>query len=344
MDSVTQIALGAAVGSALMGRKAGARAAMWGAICGTIPDLDVYIPMGNAVADFTYHRSFSHSLFVLAALTPLVVWLIVKLHPDTRDLRRRWVITIYAVFATHVLLDSLTIYGTQIFWPLSEYPVSIGSIFIIDPAYTLPLIAGVLIALLLRDSTRGYRANLVGLTLSTLYLVWGLGAQAYVKHLARDAMATRHLGYGHLLVQPTPFNTVLWRILAVSRNHYHVGYYSLLDDSEQIRTVRYDNSPDLLDELESHWPVQRLKWFTRGFFSVGAEQGGVVISDLRMGVEPDFAFRFKVAELDNPHPVPVPATRIPYQVPWDRLPSMLRRIWVEPPSLDPVPGQHGLGS
>ena len=95
---------------------------MWGAIAGTVPDLDVFIPMGDAVADFTYHRSFSHSLFVLAALTPLFVWLILKIHPQTRGLRIRWGITIYAVFATHVLLDSLTVYGTQIFWPLSEHP------------------------------------------------------------------------------------------------------------------------------------------------------------------------------------------------------------------------------
>jgi len=81
------------------------------------------------------------------------------IHPQTRDLRFRWGIIVYAVFATHVLLDSVTVYGTQIFWPLSEYPVSIGSIFIIDPAYTLPLIVGVIVALMLRHSSKGYKAN-----------------------------------------------------------------------------------------------------------------------------------------------------------------------------------------
>ena len=79
MDSITQLALGAAVGEATAGRQVGRRALLWGAICGTLPDLDVFIPLGDAVRDFTYHRSFSHSLFVLAALTPLIVWLILKL-------------------------------------------------------------------------------------------------------------------------------------------------------------------------------------------------------------------------------------------------------------------------
>ncbi len=57
MDSITQIALGAAVSEAVMQNKVGRKAALWGAICGTIPDLDVLIPMGNAVKDFTYHKS-----------------------------------------------------------------------------------------------------------------------------------------------------------------------------------------------------------------------------------------------------------------------------------------------
>ena len=321
------MALGAAVGSALLGRKVGWRATTWGAICGTVPDLDVFIPMGDAVADFTYHRSFSHSLFVLAALTPLFVWLILKIHPQTRELRLRWGITVYAVFATHVLLDSLTVYGTQIFWPLSEYPVSLGSVFIIDPAYTLPLVVGVLIALVLRHSTKGIRANQIGLMLSTIYLAWGSSAQAYVQNLAHASLAKQELDYLRLLVQPTPFNSILWRVVAVSEDHYRVGYYSLLDDSLQLDTVRIDSSPELLDGLQSHWPVQRLKWFTHGFYSVESEDGAVVMADLRMGLEPNFAFRFKVAELANPHPKPSPSARMPSHRNWERLPDLLGRIW-----------------
>ena len=90
MDSLTQLALGAAVGEATLGRRVGNRALAWGAVCGTLPDLDVFIPLGDAVRDFTYHRSASHSLFVLTLLTPVLVWLILKLHPDTLAERRRW--------------------------------------------------------------------------------------------------------------------------------------------------------------------------------------------------------------------------------------------------------------
>ena len=130
-------------------------------------DLDVLVPFADAVADFTYHRSFSHSLLVLAALTPLMVWLILRAHPQTRPERGRWALLVYAVFATHVLLDALTIYGTQILWPLDHTPFGLGSIFIIDPLYTLPLLVGLAAALALRHRPPGLRANAVGLLLSS---------------------------------------------------------------------------------------------------------------------------------------------------------------------------------
>ena len=41
MDSLTQITLGAAVGELLLGKKLGNRAMVWGAVIGTVPDLDV---------------------------------------------------------------------------------------------------------------------------------------------------------------------------------------------------------------------------------------------------------------------------------------------------------------
>jgi len=43
MDSLTQIVLGAAVAEVVGGKKLGNKAPLWGAIAGTIPDLDVFL-------------------------------------------------------------------------------------------------------------------------------------------------------------------------------------------------------------------------------------------------------------------------------------------------------------
>ena len=169
MDSITQIALGAAVGEAVLGRKIGNKAMLWGAIAGTLPDLDVFVPLGDVVRDFTYHRSASHSLFMLALATPLLVWLINRIHPGLVEHRNRWLLLVYLAFATHVLLDSFTAYGTQIFWPVSNIPVAWSTIFIIDPLYTLPLLVGVIAALVMtRAIDRGHLVNRAGLILSSI--------------------------------------------------------------------------------------------------------------------------------------------------------------------------------
>ena len=64
MDSLSQVVLGGAVGYAVLGSQVGRKAVIWGAILGTVPDLDVFLPYGGSVEAFTYHRSFSHSFLV----------------------------------------------------------------------------------------------------------------------------------------------------------------------------------------------------------------------------------------------------------------------------------------
>ena len=71
MDSVTQIALGAAVGVAVMGRRTAVwKSALWGAVAGTLPDLDAFIDHGDAILNMTRHRAESHALFYLTLAAP----------------------------------------------------------------------------------------------------------------------------------------------------------------------------------------------------------------------------------------------------------------------------------
>lgn len=311
MDTVTQIGLGAAVGEAVLGRQIGRRAMLWGGIGGLLPDLDILVPLGDAVRNVTYHRGPSHSLFVLAALTPLMVFLILKIHPQTVVYRARWLWLVFLAFVTHVLLDCLTVYGTQIFWPLPTPPVMWSSLFIIDPAYSLPLLAGVLAALVMcRSRGRGHLVNSICLALSTLYIVWSIGAKLHVEQVARDSLRQQNIGHTARLTTPTAFNTLLWRVLAMGDDGYFEGYYSLVDGNRGLKVLRYPANRDLLAGLEEHWPVKRLQWFTHGFYAVERVGEGIVMTDLRMGMEPDYTFRFQVAMAGNPHPVPAAARRI----------------------------------
>jgi inner membrane protein len=337
VDTVTQIGLGAAVGEAVLGKQAGRRAMLWGGICGLLPDLDILVPLGDAVRDFTYHRGPSHSLFVLAAFTPVMVYLILKIHPQTAPYRARWRWLVFLAFATHVLLDCLTVYGTQIFWPLATPPVMWSTLFIIDPAYSLPLFAGVLAALVMsRGAGRGRLVNSICLAVSTLYIVWSIGAKIHVEQVARDSLRRQNIAHRALLTVPTAFNTLLWRVLAMGDDGYYEGYYSLVDGSPHLAVTRYPANRQLLAGLEAHWPVRRLQWFTHGFYAAQRVGEGIVMTDLRMGMEPDYTFRFKVAAAGNPHPVPTTPVRIREPRNLAVLEWIWRRIWTDAVGVSPA--------
>ncbi len=114
----------------------------------------------------------------------------------------------------------MTIYGTQLLMPFTNHPFGVGSLFIIDPAYTVPLIVGVVAALRLKNA-RGSALERAGAgALSTLYLGWSVLAQQHVERMARASLQTEGIDAQGLLVTPAPFNTVL---VAAGGDHAQSG-------------------------------------------------------------------------------------------------------------------------
>jgi inner membrane protein len=296
MDSLSQIALGAAVGVAVMGRRTAVwKAALWGAVGGTLPDLDVLIDHGDPIHNMVLHRAETHALFWLTLFSGPFAAAVARLHGEWA-LWRRWWLAMWLVLVTHPLLDGMTVYGTQLALPFSNHPFGVGSVFIIDPLYTLPLMVGAVWALASRASPRGLAANAAGLVLSTAYLGWGVVAQQQVERVARASLAAQGIAAERVLVTPAPLSTLLWRVVAVAGEHYHEGYRSLLDDTPQMSFDRFDRGRALAAELQGIDGVQRIAAFSHGFYKVDQRGSQVLISDLRMGQEPAYTFTFAVAE------------------------------------------------
>ncbi|HMN92119.1 MAG TPA: metal-dependent hydrolase [Hydrogenophaga sp.] len=299
MDSLTQIALGSAVAVAVMGRRTAVwKAALWGGVAGTLPDLDAFIDHGDAILNMVLHRAETHSLIYLTLFSPLLAWVVSHLHKE-RHLFLHWWLALWLVLITHPLLDTMTVYGTQLLLPFTDHPFGVGSVFIIDPAYTLPLLAGVVAALALRREGRGLRWNMVGLVLSTAYLGWSVAAQQVATQVARASLQQQGVSADRLLVTPAPFNTVLWRLLAVTPTHYLEGYYSLLDGRSTVRWTAHDRGADLIERHGQSEPVARIANFSHGFYRLReTPDGRLQVTDLRMGQEPTYVFSFDVGPVD----------------------------------------------
>jgi inner membrane protein len=310
MDSVSQMALGAAVGMATMGRRTALwKSALWGAVAGTLPDLDVLIDHGDPIRNMVLHRAETHAPFWLTLFSLPMAAAVARLHGDWA-VWRRWWLAIWLALVTHPLLDVMTVYGTQLLLPFSSRPLGVGSVFIIDPLYTLPLIVGVVWALVSRGSPGGLKANAAGLVLSTAYLGWGVVAQQQVASVARESLAAQGIAAERVLVVPTAFNSVLWRVVAVSGGHYHEGFHSLLDDGRQIKFDRFERGDRLAEELSAIDGVQRIRAFSHGFYKLHEDGPRLLVTDLRMGQEPNYTFSFAVAERHSPAAALVPSVQV----------------------------------
>ncbi|MEI8704463.1 metal-dependent hydrolase [Pseudoalteromonas sp. B62] len=190
--------LGSAVAYATLGSKLGRKSLLIGAAFGTLPDLDVLINFGGDVENFVYHRSFSHSLFIQLLLSPLFAWLLLKMNWAKCITMTRWSAGIFLILSTHSLLDNFTVYGTQLLWPLSTYPFSISSIFIIDPAYTLPLVLSCIALCFARMRPHAQLINTSALVISLLYLIWGFTAKYYINSKIYQAL-NQKTSHSHIL-------------------------------------------------------------------------------------------------------------------------------------------------
>lgn len=329
MDSVTQAALGAVIAGAVSPAGHRRKALVAGAALGTLPDLDVFIDFGGAVENFTYHRGFSHSLFVLAPFAVLLWLALRRWWSPVREAPARWLLAIALVLLTHPLLDAHTAYGTQIFWPLSVPPTMWATLFIIDPLFTLPLLVGVVIGALIpakRWTSGSLRALLL---LSTVYLGWSWLAQSVVRHNVNDSLVAMELEDAPVFLTPTPFNTLLWRAVVLTEDGYLEGFDSLLVNEGRIQFGVFESDNRSLREASNVWAVERLRWFSQDFVKARVVNDRLLLSDLRMGQEPIYVFTHAVAVRGNPHWQPIRTELLPVSFEDRALSEIWNRIWSE---------------
>jgi inner membrane protein len=187
MDSVTHILLGGTIAQLVAGRRAGfLRTFLLGGVAATLPDLDVFLNTGNVVRDHALHRHFMHALVMIPVLAA-IAWGLILLNRRARPFAVPLYLAALLACLSHTVLDSLTSYGTVMFWPLSERRLAFDVIAVIDPLYTLPLIAGVIVAFW----KRSLRAVAAGLVLSSAYMGLAVVQHGRAATLQRDLLAAR---------------------------------------------------------------------------------------------------------------------------------------------------------
>ncbi len=302
MDSLTQIVLGASVGEAVLGKKVGNKAMLYGAIAGTIPDLDVLTRyFVDTLTATEWHRGFSHSIFFAVVFAPIFGWLISKIERKSRATFMDWSWLMFWGLFTHPVLDAFTTWGTQLFWPF-DLRLAFKSIFVIDPLYTLPFLVFLILTMRQkRLSPKRKKYNQMGLFVSCSYLLVTLVLKGIAHRKFVDGLDAQGIEYKAIDTRPTPFNTILWTANIDVGDAYLIGNYSFFD-SKEIDFTAYPKNRKLLGRLRSNDKVKRLAKIAEGWYTVTEKNGTLFFNDLRFGLisldpeETRFTFSYKLIE------------------------------------------------
>lgn len=307
MDPVTHALAGAAVARTLLSRPLGARALLPGAAGALLPDADALIrSSADPLLYAEFHRHFTHSLAFIpvgGALASLP-WLASS---RTRRDWPRYLAAALAGYATHGLLDACTTYGTLLFWPFSDRRVAWNIVSIVDPLFTLVLLAGVAIAV----TRRTVQPVAMALAIAAAYLAVG-AVQHERAAAAQSRLATiRGDVPDRAAVFPAFATTIVWRSLYLhdgtlfmdrirvpwfAAPEWSDGYTMPLATNAELRSATGEDGRLQRD-------VDRFSWFADGWIAHGDEDG--IIGDARYSssatrFEPVWAIRLRPGQ-----PIPV---------------------------------------
>lgn len=282
MDSLTQIVLGAAVGEAVLGKKVGNKAMLYGAIAGTIPDFDTFAShFTDTVTALEIHRGFTHSIVFSMVFAPIFGWLVSRWEKTASW--KNWSWLFFWGFLTHPLLDAHTTWGTQLFWPL-DLRLAYKNIFVIDPLYTLPFLVFVILAMRKkRTSPKRRKLNNLGLIISSAYMLLTLILKGITYQKFTDALQQQNIQYSEIETKPSPFNTILWTANVDTKDAYLIGHYSFFD-AQPIQFNAYPKNHEWIEDLKEEENVQRLIKITKGWYTITKENEKIYLNDLRFGL------------------------------------------------------------
>jgi len=304
MDSLTQIVLGAAVGEAVLGKKVGNKAMLYGAIAGTIPDLDTFASaFTDTITAIEIHRGFTHSIVFSILFAPIFGWLISRIEKKSIATWQNWSWLMFWGLFTHPLLDSHTTWGTQLFWPL-EVRLAYKNIFVIDPLYTLPFLVFLILAMRQERGTKKRRKlNNLGLLISSIYLLVITPAlKLYTFNKFTEALEDQDIAYYKIETKPSPLNAVLWSANVEVDDAYLIGNYSIFD-TQPIEFVEHPKNHQFLGDWIEKRNVKRLIDISEGWYTISKRDEDIYFNDLRFGTlspiaraDADFAFSYKLVE------------------------------------------------
>lgn len=285
MDSITHIALGACMGEAFLDRKLGKKAMLWGALAQSVPDIDFIASFWmNTSNNLLAHRGFTHSFLFVAIIAVLFALIAERWHRPHNIRLKKWLFFFGGVIFIHVFIDAFNSYGVGWFEPFSHKRISFNTIFVADPFFSIwPALAIVLLIISKHSWIHRKKWWMMGLVMTTIYLSYCGFNKVKINSDVKDILQKQNIQYSRYFTTPTAFQNWLWYVVAGNDSGYYVGFRSVFDSKKEISFEYFPRNDHLLDSVEDHEELQKLKRFSQQFYTVEKWNDTLVFNDLRFG-------------------------------------------------------------
>ena len=287
MDPISQGTVGAAFAQSSASKNNIIRIGFIGFLAGLAPDLDVLIRSSDdPILFLEYHRQFSHSLFFIPFGSLVVALFLFPFFKGSTSMKTVYVAS-FLGYATHGLLDACTSYGTQLFWPFSDERVTWNNISIVDPLFTLPIAALLVITII----TRRKMFSFIAIGWIVFYL--SLGFVQYERTLSAAMQLADSRGHNseRLTLKPSFGNLILWKSIYEHDGIYFVDairtvYSSTWCSGESIRKFDYQyHLPNLDRSSQQAIDIERFRWFSQDY--LGYDEKNSLVTDIRYSMLPN---------------------------------------------------------
>ena len=219
MDPFTHITVGALGGQTIRERFRG-RAIFWFCVLSAwIPDIDNLMGLGNPEFYLLHHRGLTHSFLggvVIAIVLAGIFKIFIRSFPFLAG-----ILLSYLCIGSHIFLDFITSYGTQIFAPFTNNRHMIQCVFIIDPIFSLALF--ILLYLSFRLKQRRRHIAVAGLLWVLLYPMANLGIRETLQSYLKKSLTQQQLSYSEIHVTPTILTPLYWKVLVEDADSYRAA-------------------------------------------------------------------------------------------------------------------------
>lgn len=285
MDSITHIVTGACIGEAMLGRKIGRRAMLWGALAQSAPDIDFIAGLWmDLPRELLAHRGFTHSILFAALMTIGLALAAERIHRPHNISLKRYMGFFLIEIGVHLFLDAFNNYGVGWFEPFSDHRISFHTIYVADPLFTIvPIIA--FLRLLQRRGTFALRRQwaMAGIIAPAVYLVYAVTNKLSIDLKVRSMAEKQCIQHDRYFTTPAPLNSWLWFVVMEQQDGFQIGYRSVFDGNQPLQLTFFPRNDSLLDPVRDHEEVMQLKKFSQGYYTVERQADTLVFNDLRFG-------------------------------------------------------------